>query len=167
LQEEHKSKAPKWVNCAILTVSDSRNIKTDISGSLIKELLEKNSHKIVDYAVVKDVEDLIVEKIKQLIKNESVDVIITNGGTGIGRRDVTIESVKSFFEKELISFNALFSKLSYDEIGSAAFLSRVTAGVVGGKMIFCLPGSPEAVELAMERLILPEISHVVKHLKDE
>jgi molybdenum cofactor biosynthesis protein B len=137
-----------------------------VSGGLIKKLLKKNSHKVVEYGLVEDARDLIRDRINRLIKNKSVDVIITNGGTGIGKRDVTIESVRPFFEKELVSFNALFSKLSYEKIGSSAFLSRATAGVVNNKIIFCLPGSPEAVELAMKELILPEICHVVKHLRE-
>ncbi len=166
MQEEHKLKAPKSVNCAIVTISDSRDVNTDRSGRLIKNLLGKKSHKTVDYFIVKDNKKLINEKINQLIKNYKVDVIITNGGTGVAEKDVTIETIKPLFEKELISFSSLFSKLSYEDIGSAAFLSSATAGIANKTMIFCLPGSPNAVELTMNKLILPEIGHSVKHLHD-
>lgn len=166
MQEEHKSKAPKSVNCAIVTISESRNFETDKSGILIKKLLEKNSHSIIDYSIVKDNEKLIFEKTNQLLKNDNIDVIITNGGTGVGETDITVETIKPLFEKELTGFSYLFSTLSYEDIGSATFLSRATAGVVNRIIIFCLPGSPKAVELAMNKLILPEIGHIVKHLRD-
>ena len=166
MQEEHKSKAPKSVNCAIITISDSRNSVTDISGEMIRELLEKNSHIVIDYSIVKDNEKIIYEKINEIQKNSDIDVIITNGGTGVGATDVTIDAIKPLFDKELTGFSNLFSTLSYEDIGSAAFLSRATAGIVSKTIIFCLPGSPKAVELAMNKLILSEIGHIVKHLGD-
>jgi len=164
--EEHKAKAPKSINCAIITMSDSRTPENDDSGKLIIKLLEKNDHKIIDYSIIKDNKKLINKKINQLTKNKKINAIITNGGTGIAKKDVTIEAIKPLFEKELAGFSSLFAKLSYDSIGSAAVLSRATAGIVNKKIIFCLPGSPEAVELAMDKLILPEIGHIVKHLND-
>ena len=164
--EEHKAKAPKSINCAIITMSDSRTPENDDSGKLIINLLEKNDHKIIDYSIIKDNKKLINKKINQLTKNKKINAIITNGGTGIAKKDVTIEAIKPLFEKELAGFSSLFAKLSYDSIGSAAVLSRATAGIVNKKIIFCLPGSPEAVELAMDKLILPEIGHIVKHLND-
>ena len=164
--EEHKAKAPKSINCAIITMSDSRTPENDDSGKLIIKLLEKNDHKIIDYSIIKDNKKLINKKINQLTKNKKINAIITNGGTGIAKKDVTIEAIKPLFEKELAGFSSLFAKLSYDTIGSAAVLSRATAGIVNKKIIFCLPGSPEAVELAMDKLILPEIGHIVKHLND-
>ena len=164
--EEHKAKAPKSVSCAVITVSDSRTPENDDSGKSIIKLLEKNNHKIINYSIIKDNKKSINEKINQLILNEKINAIITNGGTGIAKKDVTIEAIKPLFEKELAGFSSLFAKLSYDSIGSAAVLSRATAGIVNKKIIFCLPGSPEAVELAMDKLILPEIGHIVKHLSD-
>ena len=164
--EEHKAKAPKSVSCAVITVSDSRTPENDDSGKSIIKLLEKNNHKIINYSIIKDNKKSINEKINQLILNEKINAIITNGGTGIAKKDVTIEAIKPLFEKELAGFSSLFAKLSYDTIGSAAVLSRAAAGIVNKKIIFCLPGSPEAVELAMNKLILPEIGHIVKNLSD-
>ena len=164
--EEHKAKAPKSVSCAVITVSDSRTPENDDSGKSIIKLLEKNNHKIINYSIIKDNKKSINEKINQLILNEKINAIITNGGTGIAKKDVTIEAIKPLFEKELAGFSSLFAKLSYDTIGSAAVLSRAAAGIVNKKIIFCLPGSPEAVELAMNKLLLPEIGHIVKHLND-
>ena len=164
--EEHKAKAPKSVSCAVITVSDSRTPENDDSGKSIIKLLEKNNHKIINYSIIKDNKKSINEKINQLILNEKINAIITNGGTGIAKKDVTIEAIKPLFEKELAGFSSLFAKLSYDTIGSAAVLSRAAAGIVNKKIIFCLPGSPEAVELAMNKLLLPEIGHIVKHLSD-
>ncbi len=166
MQEEHKLHAPKSVNCAIVTVSNSRDTVSDKSGSLIKKILEKNSHIVIDYSIVKDNEKLIYEKINEIQKNSDIDVIITNGGTGVGATDVTIDAIKPLFDKELTGFSNLFSTLSYEDVGSAAFLSRATAGIVNKTIIFCLPGSPKAVELAMNKLILSEIGHIVKHLGD-
>ena len=166
MQEEHKSKAPKSVNCAIVTISDSRDFNSDKSGRLIKKILEEDAHKIIDYTIIKDNKKCINEQINQLIRNKKVNVIITNGGTGIGETDVTVETIKPLFEKELTGFPSLFSTLSYEDIGSAAFLSRATAGIASKTIIFCLPGSPKAVELAMNKLILSEIGHIVKHLGD-
>src|SRR3989338_3256426 len=164
--EEHKAKAPKSVSCAVITVSDSRTPENDDSGKSIIKLLEKNNHEIINYSIIKDNKKSINEKINQLIHNKKINAIITNGGTGIAKKDVTIEAIKPLFEKELAGFSSLFAKLSYDTIGSAAVLSRAAAGIVNKKIIFCLPGSPEAVELAMNKLILPEIGHIVKHLSD-
>ncbi len=166
MQEEHKLKAPQSVICAIVTVSNSRDTVSDKSGSLIKKILEKNSHIVIDYSIVKDNEKLIYEKINEIQKNSDIDVIITNGGTGVGATDVTIDAIKPLFDKELTGFSNLFSTLSYEDIGSAAFLSRATAGIASKTIIFCLPGSPKAVELAMNKLILSEIGHIVKHLGD-
>ncbi|MFH1353109.1 MAG: molybdenum cofactor biosynthesis protein B [bacterium] len=164
--EEHKKSAPNSINAAILTISGSRTLENDQSGTLIKNSLEKNNHKIVERLIIDDDIKIIGKKISQLIKNKKIDSIITTGGTGLAKKDVTIEAVRPFFEKELISFNALFSKLSCEEIGSAAVLSRATAGIAGKKVIFCLPGSPKACKLAMEKLILPEIGHIIKHINE-
>ncbi len=130
--EEHKRHAPESINAAIITISNSRILENDQSGSSIKNVLEKNNHKVVEYSIIPD----------------------------------DIKAIKPLFEKELISFNALFTKLSYGTVGSAAILSRATAGVVCKKVIFCLPGSLKACQLAMQKLILPEVGHIMKHLND-
>lgn len=164
--EEHKKQTPTSLNCAIVTISNSRNIDTDESGRLIKNLLENNFHKIINYSIIKDNKELINEKINQLIKNNEVNAIITNGGTGLSSKDVTIEAIRPLFDKELTGFNSLFMKLSYEQIGSAAMLSRAIAGIANGKIIFCIPGNPNACKLGVEKLILPEIGHILKHIRE-
>ncbi|XJZ26482.1 molybdenum cofactor biosynthesis protein B [Bacillota bacterium Lsc_1132] len=166
--QEHKQQAPKTVQCKIITVSDTRNEETDKSGKLMIELLLQAGHKIVDYVIVKDEAAPIREEIEQGCVREDIDVILTNGGTGIAKRDVTIETVQLLLEKEMVGFGELFRMLSYQEdIGSAAILSRAIAGVVNNKAIFSTPGSSGAVKLAMNKLILPEIGHVVRELKKD
>lgn len=165
---EHKQVAPKTVNCKVITVSDTRNKDTDKSGKLMIELLEQAGHAIADYCIVKDEATAIKEAILHGCEREDIDVILTNGGTGIAKRDVTIESVQSILDKEIVGFGELFRMLSYqDDIGSAAILSRAIAGVVKNKGIFSTPGSTGAVKLAMNKLILPEIGHVVREIKKD
>ncbi|WP_066063500.1 MogA/MoaB family molybdenum cofactor biosynthesis protein [Neobacillus soli] len=165
---EHKMEAPKSVNCKIITVSDTRGIETDKSGKLIIELLEQAGHRIVDYCIVKDESTPIQTEILKGCAREDIDVILTNGGTGIAKRDVTIETVKGLLEKEIVGFGELFRMLSYQEdIGSAAILSRAIAGVAKNKAVFSVPGSSGAVKLAMNKLILPEIGHVVREIKKD
>jgi molybdopterin adenylyltransferase len=162
----HKDDAPTSVRIAIITVSSSRTINDDVSGGVIKELAKR--HNVVKHIVIKDNAALIRNEIRDNILDSfnPIDAMIVNGGTGISKTDVTIEAVKPLFEKELSGFNSLVMRLSYDSIGSAALLSRATAGVIRGKIVFCIPGSPEACQLAMEKLIMPEIGHIVKHLNE-
>jgi molybdopterin adenylyltransferase len=166
--QEHKKEAPKTVNCKVITVSDTRNKDTDKSGALMIEMLEARGHKVVDYCVVKDESNPIRQEIMKACEREDIDVILTNGGTGIAKRDVTIETVQSLLDKEIVGFGELFRFLSYQEdIGSAAILSRAIAGVVKNKAVFSTPGSSGAVKLAMNKLILPEIGHVVREIKKD
>jgi molybdenum cofactor biosynthesis protein B len=166
--QEHKQHAPKTVHCKIITVSDTRDKTTDKSGALMIELLEAEGHKIVDYVIVKDESLPIREEILKGSERDDIDVILTNGGTGIAKRDVTIETVQDLLEKEIIGFGEIFRMLSYQEdIGSAAILSRAIAGVVKNKAVFSTPGSTGAVRLAMNKLILPELGHVVRELKKD
>ncbi|MDQ0272094.1 MogA/MoaB family molybdenum cofactor biosynthesis protein [Cytobacillus purgationiresistens] len=165
---EHKQSAPKQVRCKVITVSDTRNEETDKSGKLMKVLLQEAGHITVDYEIVKDEKTAIQASILEGIANGQVDVIITNGGTGIALRDVTIETAAELFEKEINGFGELFRMLSYTEdIGSAAILSRAAAGVISNKAVFCTPGSSGAVKLAMNKLIIPEIGHIVKELNKD
>lgn len=165
---EHKKTAPKQVSCMVITVSDTRDKDTDKSGKLMIETLEKAGHRISDYAIVKDDPEAISKAVLQGCNSPNVDAVLTNGGTGISKRDVTIETVQKLFEKEIIGFGELFRMLSYQEdIGSAAILSRAAAGVVNNKVVFSTPGSSGAVKLAMNKLILPEISHIVSELKKD
>lgn len=165
---EHKMEAPKTVICKVITVSDTRDKNSDKSGMLMVDLLEQKGHQVADYCIVKDEAAEIKKEILKGIEQAEIDVILTNGGTGIAKRDVTIETVKALLEKEIVGFGELFRMLSYQEdIGSAAILSRAIAGVIKNKAIFSTPGSSGAVKLAMNKLILPEIGHVVRELKKD
>lgn len=165
---EHKANAPKSIKCMIITISDTRTVETDKSGKQMIDLLESNGHVICDYQIVKDDAQSITNAVLRGVNNNDVQVILTNGGTGIALRDVTIETLKSMFDKEISGFGEIFRFLSYTEdIGSAAILSRAIAGVIGSKAIFATPGSTGAVKLAMNKLILPEIAHVVGELRKD
>lgn len=165
---EHKKQAPKTVRCKVITVSDTRDKETDKSGRLMIDLLQQEGHEIIDYIIVKDEASPILDAIMKGCQNEKIDVILTNGGTGIAKRDVTIETVQNLLEKEMVGFGEIFRMLSYQEdIGSSAILSRAIAGVVNNKAVFSTPGSTGAVKLAMNKLILPEIGHVVRELKKD
>lgn len=159
VHEEHKEHAPKSVKVGVVTSSDSRSADTDGSGKLIQDLLLKSGHSVLFYAVVKDEAKEIGDAVEQA--SWTCDVVIVNGGTGLSRRDVTILTLAPQFERVLPGFGELFRTLSYQEIGSAAMLSGAIAGVYHGRLVFCLPGSPEACRLAMEKLILPELGHIV------
>ncbi|WP_112179839.1 MULTISPECIES: molybdenum cofactor biosynthesis protein B [Paraliobacillus] len=156
----------KNVRCMVITVSDTRDKETDKSGQAIKGFLEENDHLLQDYVIVKDEKEEINKAIQQGLADVQVEAILLNGGTGIAKRDVTIEVVQSVLEKELPGFGELFRYLSYQyDIGSAAILSRATAGVARDTAIFAMPGSTGAVKLAMERLVLPELIHVITEIK--
>ncbi|MGM7682126.1 MogA/MoaB family molybdenum cofactor biosynthesis protein [Cytobacillus sp. Hm23] len=165
---EHKKEAPKLVRCKVITISDTRDKMTDKSGQLMISLLKDGGHKVVDYDIVKDEQQYIQRSIIDGCDRQDIDVILTNGGTGIARRDVTIETVKDMIDKEIVGFGELFRMLSYTEdIGSAAILSRAIAGVAGDTAIFSTPGSSGAVKLAMNKLILPELGHVVREIRKD
>lgn len=155
--EEHKHNAPEHVKCGVITVSDTRDVDTDESGKKIREMLMEEEHEIVGYEIVKD--DL--EEIKSVIESIDAEVYILNGGTGISNRDVTTDVLMEIIEKEIPGFGEAFRRLSFHEIGSASILSRALAGISKEEIYFALPGSTSAVELAMEKLILPEIGHMV------
>lgn len=159
--EEHKKHVHGEVNCAVITVSTSRTKENDESGKTINDLLKAKGHKVVHYSLVKDDIPEIRKALENIMEKRNIQTIILNGGTGISKKDVSIEAVKPFLKKELIGFGELFRYLSYKEIGSPAFLSRAIAGVAKGKIIICLPGSTNACKLAMENLILPELGHMV------
>jgi molybdenum cofactor biosynthesis protein B len=161
---EHKSFAPKTVHCFVLTVSDTRTPETDTSGRAIRELLTGAGHVVTGHAIVRDEPTQVTELVTARLADAETQVIVTTGGTGITSRDGTYEAVDRLFEKRLDGFGELFRMLSYQEIGPAAMMSRATAGTVRGKAIFILPGSQNAVTLAMTRLILPELPHVVQQL---
>jgi molybdenum cofactor biosynthesis protein B len=162
---EHKSSAPQSVACYVLTVSDTRTPETDTSGQAIRELLEAAGHVVTARAIVRDEPDEVTARVDAALADQATQVVITTGGTGITSRDGTFEAVDRLFEKRLDGFGELFRMLSFAEIGSAAMMSRATAGTARGKAIFVLPGSQNAVRLAMTRLILPELPHVVQQLR--
>lgn len=165
--KEHKETAVS-VRCKIITVSDTRNEETDKSGKLMNTLIHDYGHQVTAYQIVKDNQEDITTAIQTGLNQTEVDVVLLNGGTGIAKRDVTIETVNKLFDKEIPGFGELFRMLSYQEdIGSAAILSRAAAGTANNKAIFATPGSSGAVRLAMEKLILPEIGHIVKELKKD
>jgi len=162
--QEHEQRArdelSSQVRCAVLTISDTRTPETDTSGAAIRTALTQAGHDVVRYNVVRD-EPEQIDALVRTCAAEGCKLIITNGGTGIARRDSTFEAIDSLLEKRLPGFGELFRMLSYQEIGAAAMLSRATAGVYGGALIFCLPGSTNAVRLALEQLIVPQLAHLV------
>ncbi len=164
---KHKEEAPGTVKAAVLTVSDSKsnNAGKDTSGQYISDALKGAGHDVVSYKIVPDDEASIIEAIEHIIENQSPDAIITTGGTGISRRDVTIEAVSALLEKVLDGFGELFRKESSKRIGTAAVATRALAGVSNGTVIFSLPGSPDAVKTGMD-IILKEIAHIVKHARE-
>lgn len=159
---EHKDQAKALhANCAILTISDTRTLDTDRSGHLIAAELEQAGHHIVDRELVKDEVTAIGSVLHRWVEDDNVQVILSTGGTGIARRDTTVEVVRRMITKPLPGFGELFRVLSYQEVRSAAMLSRALAGLVDDTLLFAMPGSKNAVQLAMEKLIIPELPHMV------
>ena len=148
----------------VITCTDTRTPETDTSGQLIRKLLEERGHKVVGHHLVKDDPAEIQLWIARGTANEEVQAIIINGGTGISRRDSTFEAVDEMLERRLAGFGEIFRLLTYQEIGSPAIMSRATAGITKGRVLFSMPGSENAVRLAMEKLILPELGHLVNEL---
>ena len=161
---DHKAQAPHSVGCFVLTVSDTRTAETDTSGRAIRELLEAAGHDVIASALVPDDPAQVTTIVTRQLTDPTTRVIITTGGTGITSRDGTFEAVDRLFDKRLTGFGELFRMLSFDEIGSAAMMSRAAAGTVGTRAIFVLPGSESAVRLAMTRLIVPELGHIAQQL---
>ncbi|MSP38661.1 MAG: molybdenum cofactor biosynthesis protein MoaB [Deltaproteobacteria bacterium] len=162
---EHKEKGKKSIRCFVITVSDTRDETSDTSGQTIKQFLIDEGHPVTGYRIVKDEPVDINALLEQALGQSDVDAVIVNGGTGISPRDGTFEVVDRFLEKKLDGFGELFRYLSYLDIGSAAMMSRAAAGTARGKVLISLPGSKGAVTLAMEKLILPEIRHMVSQLQ--
>jgi molybdenum cofactor biosynthesis protein B len=155
----HHTHDVRGIGCAVITVSDTRTIANDGSGQRIQDLLRAHEHRVEHYEILKDEPDQIAAAIASL--PPSAEVVILNGGTGVARRDTTYEAVTRLLDKEITGFGELFRMLSYEQIGAAAMLSRATAGVAGKRIVFSVPGSTAAVELAMTKLILPTLGHVV------
>jgi molybdopterin adenylyltransferase len=164
-QQPHPDSLLMRVTCAVVTVSDTRSPQTDKSGQLIQELLLAANHAIAAYKIIKDEPAQIQGHLELLGENVKLDVVIFNGGTGIAPRDTTYDAIAQLLEKTLPGFGELFRFLSYQEIGSRAIASRAVAGVYQNQLIFSLPGSSNAVRLGMEKLILPELVHLVSQMR--
>lgn len=172
--KSHKAKAPKILNFGVYICSSSRFKQvgqgekevSDVGGDILVDLLEKAGQKVLFKKIIADDETMIQDAVMYVMGLSALDVAIFSGGTGITPTDITIETVSPFFEKTLPGFGEFFRRISFDRVGSAAVLSRAVAGVVKGKAIFCVPGSPDAVKTSVEMLILPEASHIVKHARE-
>lgn len=159
---EHKALAPTAVRCYIITVSDTRTEETDTGGRAIADLLIAAGHNVIGRMFVKDDPALVRGAIERQLASAEVQVVIATGGTGITSRDCTFEAVDALLEKRLYGFGELFRMLSFEQIGAAAMMSRASAGLAAGKIVVSLPGSEAAVRLALERLLLPELGHLVQ-----
>jgi len=164
VQLPHQDLVDLQINCAVVTVSDTRSVETDRSGQLLKQLLLAAGHTVPVYTIVKDEPSQIQQQLQRLAQQASLQTLIFNGGTGIAPRDTTYDAIESLLDKSLPGFGELFRFLSYQEIGSRAIASRAIAGVYQNKLVFSLPGSTNAVGLAMKALILPELVHLVHQL---
>ena len=163
--QEHQTSAKTIrARCAVVTLSDTRTVETDTAGKRIVDLLAADGHEVIDRRVIRDDADGLKKLLDELLGRQDIDAIVTTGGTGISRRDQAIDVIESVIELPLPGFGELFRMLSWQQVGSGALLSRATAGIARNKAIFALPGSPAAVDLAMTKLILPEIRHVLGQL---
>ncbi len=159
---EHKATAPRSVGCFVVTVSDTRTEETDTGGRAIVDLLMAAGHRIIGRSIVRDDPEQLRDAIGRQLANPDVQVVVTTGGTGITSRDCTFEAVNGMLWKRLEGFGELFRMLSYEQIGSGAIMSRALAGTVAGRIIVSLPGSEAAVRLALEKLLIPELGHLVR-----
>lgn len=159
--EQHRQTAPQRIGCAVVTVSDTRTIATDKGGALVVELLQAAGHDLISRAIVPDEPVAISEQLSAMLENEEVQAVLLTGGTGIAPRDQTFETITKMLDKTIPGYGELFRMLSYEEIGAAAMLSRAVGGLAGSTVILTMPGSTAAVRLAMEKLILPELGHLV------
>ncbi|WP_461461826.1 MogA/MoaB family molybdenum cofactor biosynthesis protein, partial [Methanobrevibacter sp.] len=162
----HKKHTPQDIKCGVITLSDSRSNSKDgenldASGKYIINLLNEKNYQIVQYEIIPDEKEELISTIKEM-NDKNCDVIFTNGGTGLESKDITIETVKTLYEKEINGFGEIFRAKSYEELGSGALLSRASAGIYNKTIIFSMPGSPNAVKTAMS-IIIEEIGHLVKH----
>jgi molybdenum cofactor biosynthesis protein B len=162
---EHRAYAPESVGCAVLTVSDSRTPQTDSSGDLIEERLVGARHRALERAIVPDDADEIRAAVLRAIRRPEIEAVIVTGGTGISPRDVTPDTIEPLLDRLLAGFGELFRMLSFEEIGAAALISRALAGTAAGTVVYVLPGSSGAVRLGLDRLILPELAHIVGQLR--
>jgi molybdopterin adenylyltransferase len=159
--EEHRAYAPTVLGFGVVTVSDSRGREDDVSGRVLREGVAAAGHRVVESALVADDVAAIRAEVGRMLRQPGLDVVLLTGGTGVAPRDLTVEAVTPLFDRPVEGFGELFRMLSYQQVGAAAMLSRATAGLVGERAVFALPGSPKAVSLALEALILPEAAHLL------
>jgi molybdenum cofactor biosynthesis protein B len=159
---DHRTHGTRSVACAVLTVSDTRSPETDTSGALARDLLVQAGHAVVAQTILPDEPDRVRAQVAAWLADPAVEAVLVNGGTGLAPRDTTYEAIAGLLEKRLDGFGELFRMLSYEQIGAAAMLSRAVAGVARGTVVASMPGSTAAVELAMARLLVPELGHMVK-----
>lgn len=162
---QHRADAPQSVGCAVVTLSDTRTLETDRGGATIVELLEAAGHRVAGREIIPDEPAALRGLIERLVGDESVDAVLLTGGTGISRRDQTYETVSGLLTRVLPGYGELLRMLSFEQVGAAAMLSRAVGGLAGSTVVLTMPGSPAAVRLAMERLILPELGHLVREAR--
>jgi len=163
--EQHRSEGPKAVRCVVITVSDTRTLETDSGGDTVVRLATGAGHTIVDRKIVPDEPDQMKPLLQQYRDRDDVDAVLLTGGTGLGSRDQTFETVSRLITKPMPGYGELFRMLSFDEIGAAAMLSRAVGGLMDGTVVLTMPGSRAAVQLAMEKLILPELGHLLREAR--
>lgn len=163
-RKTHLHNAPDTIEIGIITVSTTRTAKDDKSGQWIKKQAEKEGHRVADYRIISDNSSLITKAVSEAVNKHALDALIVTGGTGLGSTDVTIEAIEPMFGKKMGAFAVLFAQLSFEQVDSAALLSRAAAGVIQETVVFCLPGSLNACKLACKELIFPEIKHIAAHL---
>jgi len=161
---EHKASAPRAVGCFVLTISDTKTAETDTSGAVIRELLAEAGHPVIGTAIVRDEPADVQRTVREACAHPEVNAVILTGGTGITSRDSTFEAVEALLEKRLPGFGELFRMLSYQEVGGAAMLSRAQMGIHARRIVVSLPGSPNACRLALEKLLIPELPHLVREV---
>ena len=163
--DQHRSEAPRVVRCAVITVSDTRTLQTDTGGQTVVDLLTSAGHELVDRQIIPDEPQQMLQLLGTLRDRDDVDAILMTGGTGVGSRDRTFETVSGLLDKPLPGYGELFRMLSYQQIAAAAMLSRAVGGLFGRTVLLTMPGSRAAVRLAMEKLILPELGHIVREAR--
>ena len=163
--DEHRKQAPRQVNCAVVTVSDTRTASTDVGGRTAVEMLRQAGHRVVAREILPDEPEALAALLQTFCRRGDIEAVLLTGGTGLGSRDQTFETLNRLLEKPMPGYGELFRALSFQEIGPAAMLSRATGGVLAQTVVLSMPGSPAAVRMALERLILPELGHMVREAR--
>jgi len=163
--QQHRDSAPRQLRFAVVTISDTRDAASDRGGPYLVERVEGAGHVVSRREIVRDEGGAIRDAVRAAVSDEQVDLVLTTGGTGISPRDVTYDTLRALFDSEIPGFGELFRMLSHQQIGAAAMLSRAIGGVLGGKVVLAMPGSPKALALAMDSIVLPEAAHLVQQTR--